>query len=192
MSLLEILLYYVLVPIFILGAAINIHEFGHFIVAKMLGMRIDAYSFFGLGPRLFGFRWGHTDYRISAIPLGAYVKLYGDESNSGLEGKDADSEVVPDSELYELRPRWQKFLVMIGGPFMNILLALAIPFISGLFYGVPAMLSPIVAVVEPDSAAQKAGLQPGDRFIAFNGEENPSWQRIVMNAALYPEQKFRP
>src|SRR5215203_196206 len=122
----------ILAVIFVLGIAINIHEFGHFIVAKLLGMRVEAYSFFGLGPRIWGFKIGHTDYRISAIPLGAYVKLYGDEATGPLEGKDDDSQKVPDSELYELRPRWQKFLVMLGGPFMNIVLALAIPFGSAL------------------------------------------------------------
>jgi regulator of sigma E protease len=72
----------ILAVVFVLGVAINIHEFGHFIVAKLFGMRVEAYSFFGLGPRIWGFKRGHTDYRISAIPLGAYVKLYGDESNA--------------------------------------------------------------------------------------------------------------
>ena len=72
----------ILAVIFVLGIAINIHEFGHFIVAKLFGMRVEAYSFFGLGPRIWGFKVGHTDYRISAIPLGAYVKLYGDEATA--------------------------------------------------------------------------------------------------------------
>src|SRR5215468_2723711 len=103
--------------LFVLGIAINIHEFGHFIVAKILGIRVEAYSLFGLGPRLFGIKLGNTDYRISAIPIGAYVKLYGDEATAPLEGGGSKSESVPDSELYELRPRWQKFLVMLGGPF---------------------------------------------------------------------------
>src|SRR3982750_1039524 len=130
--------YYVLIPLAVLGIAVNIHEFGHFMVAKLFGMRIEAYSFFGLGPRIWGFKRGHTDYRISAIPLGAYVKLYGDEATAPLEGGSSEEKVeafldernigkvdsdkktafepVPDSELYELRPRWQKFLVMVGGP----------------------------------------------------------------------------
>src|SRR5215217_3067589 len=138
----------ILAVVFVLGIAINIHEFGHFIVAKLLGMRVDAYSFFGLGPRIWGFKVGHTDYRISAIPLGAYVKLYGDEATGPLEGKDDQGEPVPESELYELRPRWQKFLVMVGGPFMNIMLALAIPFIGALSYGVPSMPAPVVGVVK--------------------------------------------
>src|SRR3954468_9228704 len=149
-SILTTIFYYVIIPLLVLGIAVNIHEFGHFIVAKLFGMRVEAYSFFGLGPRLWGFRRGNTDYRISAIPLGAYVKLYGDEATGPLEGgsekpnleefldqrnigaaeegKGSASYVVPPSELYELRPRWQKFLVMLGGPFMNIVLALAIPF----------------------------------------------------------------
>ena len=111
----------ILAVIFVLGIAINIHEFGHFMVAKLLGIRVEAYSFFGLGPRIWGFKVGHTDYRISAIPLGAYVKLYGDEATAPLEGgssekdldtfldernigaaekgKGAASHVVPNSEL---------------------------------------------------------------------------------------------
>jgi regulator of sigma E protease len=188
MAFFDILLYYVLVPIVVLGVAINIHEFGHFIVAKLFGMRVDAYSFFGLGPRVWGFKWGHTDYRLSAIPIGAYVSLYGDQATGPLEGKTESDEVVPASELYELRPRWQKFLVMLGGPFMNIVLALAIPFAGALMYGVPALPTPIVAAVKPDGAAAQAGLKAGDRIVAFNGTENPTWRQIIMGAALYPEQ----
>src|SRR5215212_9307783 len=138
------ILYVILAVIFVLGGGRIIKEKGHFIVAKLLGMRVEAYSFFGLGPRIWGFKIGHTDYRISAIPLGAYVKLYGDEATAPLEGGESDGEKVPDSELYELRPRWQKFLVMVGGPFMNIVLALAIPFGMALADGIPSMPAPVV------------------------------------------------
>ncbi len=179
----------VLAVLFVLGVAINIHEFGHFIVAKLLGMRVEAYSFFGLGPRVFGVKFGHTDYRISAIPLGAYVKLYGDEGAGPLEAKDSTSEPVPESELYELRPRWQKFLVMVGGPFMNIVLALAIPFTMALVYGVPANPSPIVGFVKAGGAADKAGLKPGDRIVKFDGIDNPSWDRIQDDALLIPDKE---
>lgn len=180
----------VLAVIFVLGVAINIHEFGHFIVAKLLGMRIDAYSFFGLGPRIWGFKVGHTDYRISAIPLGAYVKLYGDEATGPLEGKDDQGEVVPESELYELRPRWQKFLVMVGGPFMNILLALAIPFSLAMINGVPATPAPIVGYVKSGGAAEKAGIKAGDRIVAFEGVENPTWERVRNDALISPEKQI--
>jgi len=178
----------ILAILFVLGIAINIHELGHFIVAKLFGMRVEAYSFFGLGPRLFGFKVGHTDYRVSAIPLGAYVKLYGDEGAGPLEAKDETSEAVPESELYELRPRWQKFLVMLGGPFMNFVLALSIPFTLALIYGVPAEPSPVVGFVKPDGAAAKAGLVAGDRIVAFNGSESPAWDRIVDEGLLAPEK----
>jgi len=202
----------ILAVIFVLGIAINIHEFGHFLVAKLLGMRVEAYSFFGLGPRIWGFKVGHTDYRISAIPLGAYVKLYGDEATAPLEGGSSEEKVetfleernigkgelekkpafepVPDSELYELRPRWQKFLVMIGGPFMNIMLALAIPFTAALMYGVPSMPAPIVGVVEAGGAAEQAGIKPGDRIVSFGGAENPTWERIKNDSLISPGQEL--
>ncbi len=179
----------ILAVLFVLGVAINIHEFGHFIVAKLLGMRVEAYSFFGLGPRIWGFKKGHTDYRISAIPLGAYVKLYGDEATSSLEGGSSDGEVVPDSELYELRPRWQKFLVMLGGPFMNIFLALAIPFGLAMIQGVPSVPAPIIGFVQSSGAAEKAGIKAGDRIVAYDGIENPTWMRIQEDTLLIPEKQ---
>jgi RIP metalloprotease RseP len=180
--------YYVIIPLIILGIAVNIHEFGHFAVAKLFGMRVEAYSFFGLGPRIWGFRRGHTDYRISAIPLGAYVKLYGDEATGPLEGKDTTAEPVPESELYELRPRWQKFLVMLGGPFMNLVLAMAIPFGGALIQGVPAVPAPVIGAVKADGAGAHAGLQVGDRIVAFNGLENPTWRDITIQAGINPER----
>ncbi|MEO6333744.1 MAG: RIP metalloprotease RseP [Pyrinomonadaceae bacterium] len=180
----------ILAVIFVLGIAINIHEFGHFLVAKLFGMRVEAYSFFGLGPRVWGFKVGHTDYRISAIPLGAYVKLYGDEATASLEGGESTDETVPESELYELRPRWQKFLVMLGGPFMNIMLALSIPFAGALIYGVPSIASPVVASVKEGGSAQQAGIQVGDRIVGFDGKENPTWQRIDNDSKISPERSI--
>ncbi len=180
----------ILAVIFVLGIAINIHEFGHFAVAKLFGMRVDAYSFFGLGPRIWGKKIGHTDYRISAIPLGAYVKLYGDEATGPLEGKDEQGEIVPESELYELRPRWQKFLVMIGGPFMNIMLALAIPFFGALMMGLPSMPAPIVEFVKTSGAAEQAGIKAGDRIISFDGIENPTWERVRNDSLIAPEREI--
>jgi regulator of sigma E protease len=181
----------ILAVVFVLGVAINIHEFGHFIVAKILGMRVEAYSFFGLGPRVWGFKVGHTDYRVSAIPLGAYVKLYGDEATAALEGGESDGEKVPDEELYELRPRWQKFLVMVGGPFMNIVLALAIPFAGALMYGVPSMPAPIVGITDNGGAAQTAGIHPGDRIIAMNGVENPTWEAVHDESLISPDRPIQ-
>src|SRR5881396_2838530 len=130
--------------IFILGAAVTLHEFGHFIVAKLLKIRVETFSF-GFGPRLFGFRKGTTDYRISAIPLGGYVKLGGDESNAPIEGEGAPD--IPANERFDLRPRYQRIMVALAGPIMNILTALAIPLAAGLIYGIPSTPTPVVSSV---------------------------------------------
>ena len=184
---LSLVFYYVLIPLAVLGIAVNIHELGHFIVAKLFGMRVEAYSFFGLGPRVWGFKRGHTDYRISAIPLGAYVKLYGDEATAALEGGESQGEKVPERELYELRPRWQKFLVMLGGPFMNLVLAFSIPLGSAFIQGIPAATAPIVESVKADGPAAVAGIQAGDRITSFNAIDNPTWRQIEVQAAINPE-----
>jgi regulator of sigma E protease len=179
----------ILAVIFVLGVAINIHEFGHFIVAKMFGMRVEAYSFFGLGKMIWYKKIGNTKYGISPIPLGAYVKLYGDEATGALEGGESNGEKVPDSELYELRPRWQKFFVMLGGPFMNFVLAIAIPFTIAMMYGVQTTPAPIVGVVIAGGAAEKAGIKVGDRVVNFEGVENPSWESIRDDALLIPDKE---
>src|SRR5437588_11119157 len=160
MSLLQSGIIGVLAFIFILGAAVILHEFGHFVVAKLLKIRVETFSF-GFGPRLWGFRKGTTDYRISLVPLGGYVKLGGDESNAPIEGEGAPD--IPAHERFDLRPRWQRIAVALAGPIMNILTALAIPLSAGLLYGIPSTPTPVVSSVAPAGAAEVAGLRRGDR-----------------------------
>jgi regulator of sigma E protease len=176
-------LFTVVAFIFILGSAVVLHEFGHFLVAKLFKIRVETFSV-GFGPRLFGRKWGHTDYRVSAIPLGGYVKLGGDESNAPIEGSGAQD--IPPEEQYNLRPRWQRVLVAVAGPVMNIITAMAIPFAGAFVYGVPATPAPVVYYVQSGGAADQAGLKPGDRIISFNGSENPSWDAISGDALLSP------
>src|SRR5213594_945723 len=140
----------ILAFILILGAAVVIHEFGHFAVAKFFKIRVETFSV-GFGPRLFGFRKGETDYRISAFPLGGYVKMAGETPMDAITG-----------EAYEFlsKPKWQRFLVAAAGPAMNIILAIGL--IAGLYlYGtdVPEFLigQAVINVVEPGSPAEKAG-----------------------------------
>jgi regulator of sigma E protease len=173
--------------IFILGSAVVLHEFGHFIVAKLLGIRVETFSV-GFGPRLLGKKFGHTDYRVSAIPLGGYVKLGGDESNAPLEGEGAVD--IPQKEMFNLRPRYQRIMVALAGPVMNILTALAIPFTGAMIYGVPATPAPVVSHITPSGAADQAGLKPGDRIISFNGTNNPSWDSIYGDGLLSPNQSL--
>src|SRR5881296_738090 len=112
--------------IVVLGITITIHEFGHFAVAKLLKIRVITFSL-GFGPRLLGFYRGGTDYRLSAIPLGGYVKMAG-------ETFDEDRQGAPDEFLSH--PRWHRFLVAVAGPFMNLSLAVAIltfSYMSGVY-----------------------------------------------------------
>ncbi|HJP91065.1 MAG TPA: RIP metalloprotease RseP [Pyrinomonadaceae bacterium] len=176
-------LLYLLGFIFILGSAVVLHEFGHYLVAKLFKIRVETFSV-GFGPRLFGKRWGHTDYRVSAIPLGGYVKLGGDDSNAPLEG--ASAQDIPPEEMFNLRPRWQRVLVALAGPIMNILTALAIPFAGAFIYGVPVTPAPVVYDIQRGGAAETAGLKQGDRIISFNGTQNPSWDTISGDALLSP------
>ena len=181
---------YLIVPlafIFILGSAVVLHEFGHFIVAKLFRIRVETFSV-GFGPRIFGKKWGHTDYRLSAIPLGGYVKLGGDESNAPLEGTSATD--IPREEMFNLRPRWQRILVALAGPVMNILTALAIPFAGAFMYGVPATPDPVAYYVKPGGAADLAGMKAGDRIVSFNEREHPSWDRIYAEGLLSPNRKL--
>jgi regulator of sigma E protease len=178
-------LIYPLAFILILGSAVVIHEFGHFIVAKLFKIRVETFSV-GFGPRLFGRKWGQTDYRVSAIPLGGYVKLGGDESNAPLEGAGATD--IPPEERFNLRPRWQRILVALAGPVMNVLTAFSIPLVAALMYGAPAIPAPVVNYVMPGGAAETAGLKPGDRITQFNGTENPKWESISGDALLSPDQ----
>src|SRR5260370_37551900 len=145
---------YIICPlafILILGSAVVLHEFGHFLVAKLFKIRVETFSV-GFGPRLFGRKWGQTDYRVSAIPLGGYVKLGGDESNAPLEGAGAAD--IPPEEMFNLRPRWQRILVALAGPVMNVLTALAIPLAGALMYGVPAVPAPVVSSISSGGAAE--------------------------------------
>src|SRR2546429_8910183 len=155
--------------IVVLGAAVILHEFAHFMVAKFFKIRVETFPV-GFGPRLFGKKFGDTDYRVSAIPLGGYVKLGGDESNAPIEGESAPD--IPPQERFDLRPRWQRISVALAGPIMNILTALSIPLAAGLIYGIPSTPTPVVSSVPAGGAAEAAGLRTGDRRCAVNCSTN--------------------
>ena len=163
----------------VLGIIIVIHELGHFMVAKFFKIKVETFSV-GFGPRLIGFRKGDTDYRISAFPLGGYVKMAGETPMDEVKGLDYE---------FLSKPKWQRFLVASAGPAMNVILAVAL--ITGLYiYGtdVPEFLigQAIVNVVEPGSPADKAGVKPGDQIVSFDGKRNPDWQDVQNTVLVNP------
>lgn len=169
----------IVAAVLVLGVIIILHELGHFLVARYFKIRVETFSI-GFGPRLMGFRRGDTDYRISAFPLGGYVKMAGDTPSETLTG-------APHEFLS--KPKWQRFLVASAGPIMNVILAVAL--LTGLFmYGrkVPAVLvnQAVVGFVDAGSPAEKAGIQGGDLLDVIDGKEKPNWQdvqtRVLMNA----------
>ena len=165
----------------VLGFMILIHEFGHYAVAKLLGVRVEVFSI-GFGKRLLGFRRGDTDYRIAAIPLGGYVKM---------SGENPMDERTGDPGEFLSHPRWHRFLIAIAGPSMNILLAVGLlTFVYMVHYEYPAVLDEpaVIGWVLPDTPAAKAGIQIGDRIAHLDAMENPTWRQVDPKEALSPNQ----
>ena len=165
----------------VIGIIILIHEFGHFSMAKLFKIPVAAFSL-GFGPRLFGFRYRETEYKVSAIPLGGYVKIHGME----------DQEATPDDpNSFYNRPRWQRFLVLFMGVGFNWILAIALITIAltlGLQVSQSVDMPSRIGAITPDSPAAKAGLQPGDVILAINGKETPTWEKVSLSTLLHPDE----
>jgi len=162
--------------VFVLGVLVFVHELGHFIAAKLSGMRVERFSM-GMPPRLFGIKRGDTDYCISAIPFGGFVKISGmvDES---LDQKELENE--PQPWEYRSKPWINRFLVIFAGPLMNVMLAYLI-FLGGVFvYGVGEVSTePVVGSLAEGKPAQMAGLLPGDRIAAIDEVKITSWEQMA-------------
>jgi regulator of sigma E protease len=165
----------------VLGVMIVVHEWGHYAAAKLLGVRVEVFSV-GFGPRLLGFRRGDTDYRISAIPLGGYVKM---------SGENPMDEATGDPGEFMSHPRWHRFIIAAAGPFMNI--ALAVGLLTGLYtfhferpasWDAPAL----VGWVKDGGPAAKVGVQPGDLISDIDGIPNPKWEQTLYKTVLSPGQ----
>jgi regulator of sigma E protease len=173
-------LYYLyIIPV--LGFMILIHEFGHYAVAKLLGVRVERFAI-GFGTRLFGFRKGETDYCVNALPLGGYVKM------SGENPMDAHSD---DPREFLNHSRWHRFLIAIAGPTMNILLAVfLLTTVYMVHYEYPAVLDgpTVIGWIIKDTPAQKADFHVGDHIVGIDDIDNPNWEQVEQKEALSPGQ----
>jgi regulator of sigma E protease len=163
--------------VLVLGVIILVHEWGHFIVARLFGVRVDVFSI-GFGPRLFGVKRGDTDWRVSALPLGGYVRMAGQDITD-IDSGDAKPTGAPDELLS--KKRWQRALISLAGPVVNLIFPILL---LGIYYaavGLPkdTAFSKFV-VINGLPAAQlnnPSGLQVGDTVLSINGTKNPTWEQ---------------
>ena len=170
----------------VLGIMVVVHELGHFVVAKLCGVRVEAFAI-GFGKRLFGVVHNGTDYCVNLVPLGGYVKMagVGDEPVSGSEQSRPQVRATLDPGELQNHPRWQRALIAVAGPVANFILAFALLAGAYMFDNqVPAFFrQPATAnYVSPNSQMAKTGIQPGDTIVYFDNQENPTWGDILERA----------
>jgi regulator of sigma E protease len=170
--------------ILVLGVIILVHEWGHFVVARFFGVRVDVFSI-GFGPRLFGVKRGATDWRVSALPLGGYVRMAGQDL-SDVDAGDEPPTGAPD-ELMS-KKRWERALICVAGPAVNLIFPLLL---LGIYYGVvglpvdKALSRPIVVNSVPPAPQSEttSGLRVGDTILSINGSKNPTWEQALSISA---------
>ncbi len=152
-----------------IGILIFVHELGHFLMAKLVGVKVEVFSI-GFGPPIFQKKIGETVYQIALIPLGGYVKLYGEEDTE---------EARKDPRSFYAKPPWQRILIALGGPLFNILFAI---FAFWIYYATPQTVQTapaIVAKVSQNSTFAKYGVKEGYRIVAVNGERVKNWYEFL-------------
>jgi regulator of sigma E protease len=158
----------------VLGILILVHEFGHFLVARLAGVGVERFSI-GFGPVLWRIRGKETEYCLSAIPMGGYVKMVGDDENP-LEG--GKTGAADPAKAFNNKPLWIRFLVVFAGPGMNFVLAAVIFAVLALVVGRP-VIAPVLGRVTESGPAARAGLRAGDRIAALNGKPLDDWEDLL-------------
>ncbi|MCI5207911.1 MAG: RIP metalloprotease RseP [Candidatus Electrothrix sp. ATG2] len=156
--------------ILVLGVLIFVHELGHFLFAKLFGVRVLTFSL-GFGNKLISKKWGDTEYCLSAFPLGGYVKMFGEQP---------DEEIAEEEQAVSFTHKtvWQRFGIVLAGPLFNLIFAVFIFWLMFMFVEMPKPLAPVIDQVSAGSAAEKAGLQDGDTILKINGLKIKSWLQV--------------
>jgi regulator of sigma E protease len=160
----------ILSTIIVLGILVFVHELGHFLLAKSLGVGVVTFSL-GFGPKILGKKKGETQYQISAVPLGGYVKLVGENPEEAVKEEDR-------SRSFSYQPIWKRVLIVSAGPFFNFFLAALLFSLVNLFVGIPSSPIPKIGDVTAGFPAQEAGLKKGDLILSIDGENISTWEEL--------------
>ena len=170
-----------LVFIAVLAVIVGFHEFGHFLLAKLNGVYVYEFAI-GMGPKLFGWKKGETDYSVRAIPIGGYCQLAGEDLDTDDEKK------VPKNRRLQNKKAWQRFLIMVFGPVNNFILAIVTLLLIALIWGGTTM-NPVISEIEEGSAAEAAGLRAGDTILKINGHKIATSDDISLYLAISDYKK---
>ena len=170
----------------LLGVLITIHEFGHFLFAKLFGVKVEVFSI-GFGPPIIKWKGKETIYQIALIPLGGYVKMYGEDSMTEPVQGEVDKSAFEDPRSFHSKPKWQKILIAFAGPLFNIVFAI-FAFAGAYMMGIakPTYLDKpvVVGYIEKGSIAEEVGLKIGDKIIAVNGEPIKNWKDLTVKLGM--------
>lgn len=178
------ILYQFLTFLVVLGIIVLVHELGHYIAARLMKIRVEVFSF-GFGKRLFGRKIGDTDFRVSLVPIGGYVRMAGEEDYDPQHS-------APDQ--FMAKNRAQKIFTLLLGPLMNLVLALVLIIavnMGGVEVNSYTLEKPVIGYVEKGSPAAKAGLQPGDLLLAINGRSTPNWKEVEITVGTNPKESLK-
>lgn len=164
----------VMLSIIVFGIIIFVHEFGHYILAKLTGIRVEEFAL-GMGPKLVSKKWGETVYSIRVLPLGGFCKMSGETGNSA----EFDSSDYNDMRRFDKKPIWARASVIAAGPIMNFFLAIFLFSLIFATLGIPGNISNEIGSIIDQSPADKAGLQPGDRIIGIDDTQVNDWSSLV-------------
>jgi regulator of sigma E protease len=178
------ILYQILTFLFVLGIIVLVHEFGHYVAARLMKIRVEVFSF-GFGKRLLGKKVGETDFRLSLFPLGGYVRMAGEEE---FDPKN------PKPDEFMAKNRAQKIFTLLMGPVMNVVLALLLIFLvnlGGVKIDAYKLQNPVIGYIEKDSPAEKAGLRPGDTLLAINSRKTVNWKEVEITIGTNPKENLQ-